>query len=147
VRRLAHSARLCDHRPSNDVEGHRVATLSGLILTLRQTDAQKTLQTVGVTYGYTLTCSDVECERKVSFDVSVDILGDDVVRDEVLAAEVDRHMVECDPLPIEMRRSFVVGQSLLNEDVGTDEIKLRVCVRDSAGGETSALTGIVQGDF
>jgi hypothetical protein len=124
-----------------------VAALSGLILTLRQTDAQKVLRTVSVTYGYTLTCTEVECERGVSFDVSVDILGDDMVRDDVLATGVDRHIVECDPLPIEMRRSFVVGQSLLNEDIGTDEIKLRVCVRDGAGDETSGLTGIVQGDF
>jgi hypothetical protein len=144
---MAHRPRLCDHRPSDENEGHRVATLNGLILTLRQTDAQKTLRIVTVAYGYTLTCSDVECERSVSFDISVDIIGDDVVRDDVLAAGVDRHMVECDRLPIEMRRSFIVGQSLLNEDVGTDEIKLRVCVRDSAGGETSALTGVVQGDF
>ncbi len=49
-----------------------------------------------VSYGYTLTCSDVECERNVSFDISVDILGDDVVKDDVLAAGVDRHIVECD---------------------------------------------------
>jgi hypothetical protein len=144
---MAHKAQLCDDLPSDDEEGNRVATLSGLILTLRQTDAQKTLQTVGVTYGYTLTCTEIECERNVSFDVSVDIMGDDVVRDEVLADGVDRHIVECDRLPIEMRRTFVVGQSLLNEDVGTDEIKLRVRVRDSAGGETSAFTGIVQGNF
>jgi len=124
-----------------------VATLSGLILTLKQTDVQKTLQIVGVTYGYTLTCSDVEYERNVSFDVSVDIIGDDLVDDDLLASGVDRHIVECDTLPIEMRRSFAVGQSLLDEDIGTDEIKLRVCVRDSAGGETYAMTGIVKGDF
>jgi len=124
-----------------------VATLSGLILTLKQTDLQKTLQIVGVAYGYTLTCSDVECERNVSFDVSVDIIGDDLIDDDLLASAVDRHMVESDPLPIEMRRNFIVGQSLLDEDVGTDEIKLRVCVRDSAGGETTAMTGIVKGDF
>src|SRR5262247_2663243 len=119
---MACGARLCDHRPSNDDEGHRVATLSGLILTLRQTDAQKTLQTVSVTYGYTLTCTEVECERNVSFDISVDVLGDDLVRDDVLATGVDRHIVECDRMPIEMRRGFVVGQALLNEDIGTDEI-------------------------
>jgi len=124
-----------------------VATLSGLILTLKQTDVQKALQIVGVTYGYTLTCSDVECERGVSYDISVDIIGDDLIDDDLLASCVDRHVVECDPLPIEMRRSFLVGQSLLDEDIGTDEIKLRVCVRDSAGGETFAVTGIVKGDF
>lgn len=124
-----------------------MATLSGLILTLQQTDAQKSLAIVTVTYGYTLTCTEIECEREVSFDVSVDVIGDDVIDDELLASEVDRHMVECDVQPIEMRRSFLVGQSLLNEDIGTDEIKLRVRVRDSVGGDISVMTGVVKGDF
>ncbi len=131
-------------------KGSGVATLSGLILTLRQSETEQALKLVLVSYGYTLTCTDVERERGLSFDVCVDILGDDVVRDDVLAAAIDRHIVECDsthPASIEMRRSFFVGQSLLDEDVGTDEIKLRVYTRDSSGGEISALTGIVRGDF
>jgi hypothetical protein len=131
-------------------KGDRVATLSGLILTLKQTETQQALKIVDISYGYTLTCDDVECERNLSFDISVDILGDDLVNDDVLVLGVDRHIVECGNTsgqPIEMRRSFGVGQSLLNEDVGSDEIKLRICARDSAGGETSAVTGIVRGDF
>jgi hypothetical protein len=125
-----------------------VATLSGLILTLKQTEAQHALNIVGVSYGYTLTCTDVEAERSLSFDISVDILGDDLLRDDVLATGVDRHIVECGGTdPIEMRRSFLVGQSLLDEDIGKDEIKLRIRVRDSAGGAISADTGIVHGDF
>jgi hypothetical protein len=127
-----------------------VATLSGLILTLKQTEAQQALKIVGITYGYTLTCDAIECERNVSFDISVDILGDDLINDDVLASAVDRHIVECGeapPLPIEMRRSFLVGQSLLDEDVGTDEIKLRIRARDSAGDEILGVTGIVRGDF
>jgi co-chaperonin GroES (HSP10) len=129
-------------------KANRVATLSGLILTLKQTEAQQTLKIVSVSYGYTLTCSEVEAQRNLSFDVSVDILGDDVLSDDVLAVGVDRHIVECGGVePIEMRRGFLVGQSLLDEDVGGDEIKLRVWARDSAGGETSADTGIVRGNF
>lgn len=125
-----------------------MATLSGLILTLKQTEAQQTLKIVSVSYGYTLTCSEVEAQRTVSFDISVDILGDDVLSDDVLATNVDRHIVECDGTqPIEMRRGFIVGQSLLDEDVGGDEIKLRVWARDHTGGETSADTGIVHGNF
>jgi hypothetical protein len=127
-----------------------MATLSGLILTLKQTEAQQALKIVGITYGYTLTCDAIECERNVSFDISVDILGDDLVNDDVLAGGVDRHIVECGgapPLPIEMRRSFVVGQSLLDEDAGTDEIKLRIRTRDGAGDEILAVTGVVRGDF
>lgn len=131
-------------------KGSGVATLSGLILTLRQSETEQALKLVQVSYGYTLTCTDVERERNLSFDVCVDVLGDDVVRDDVLATAVDRHIVECDsahPAAIEMRRSFFVGQSLLDEDIGTDEIKLRVCARDSSGGEISGMTGIVTGDF
>lgn len=125
-----------------------MATLSGLILTLKQSESQKTLKIVGVSYGYTLTCTDVERERGLSFDISVDILGDDLLRDDVLAVGVDRHIVECGGNePIEMSRNLLVGQSLLDEDIGTDEIKLRIWARDSSGGETSADTGIVHGDF
>ena len=144
---LSQRAGVCDDAPPEFTEGGRVATLSQLVLTLAQTDAQKTLKLVGVSYDYTLTCTAVECERHLSFDVSVDILGDDLVRDEVLAAGVDRHIVECDTGPIEMHRSFIVGQSLLDEDIGTDEIKVRIWARDNAGGETSADTGIVRGTF
>ena len=127
-----------------------MATLSGLILTLRQSETEQALKLVHVSYGYTLTCTEVERERNLSFDISVDILGDDVVKDDILAIAVDRHIVECDtahPAATKMQRSFFVGQSLLDEDVGTDEIKLRVCARDSSGGEVSALTGIVRGNF
>jgi hypothetical protein len=127
-----------------------MATLTGLLLKLEQTPQQRTLQLVSVSYGYTLTCTEVECERNASFAVSVDILGDDVVRDDVLAVGVDRHIVEGGApgsAPIEMRRGFVVGQSLLDEDVGGDEIKLRVRAKDGAGDEISAVTGIVSGNF
>ena len=125
-----------------------MATLTGLILTLKQSEVQEQLKIVGVTYGYTLTCNAIECERNVSFEVSADILGHDVVSDDVLAAEVDTHIVECGgTLPIEMRRSFLVGQSLLDEDMGTDEIKLRIRARDGAGDEIVATTGIVRGNF
>jgi hypothetical protein len=125
-----------------------VATLTGLILTLKQSEVQEQLKIVGVTYGYTLTCNAIECERNVSFEISADILGHDLVSDDVLAAEVDPHIVECGgTLPIEMRRSFLVGQSLLDEDVGTDEIKLRIRARDGAGDEIVATTGIVRGNF
>ncbi len=117
------------------------------MLTLKQTEAQEVLKIVSVAYGYTLTCTAVECERQVSFDVSVDILGDDLVSDDVLAEGVDRHIVECDAAPITMERTFLVGQSLLDEDIGSDEIKLRVRARDSAGDEIVADTGIVRGNF
>jgi hypothetical protein len=127
-----------------------LATLSRLILTLEQTDAQRLLQVVRVSYDYTLTGSEVECERNISYEISVDLLGDDVLSDEVLASGVDTHIVECggtNGAPIPMRRSLVVGQSLLNEDVGTDEIKLRIRATSDAGEEISLTSAIVRGRF
>ena len=127
-----------------------MATLSRLILTLEQTDAQRLLKIVRVGYDYTLTCSQVECDRNISYEISLDILGNDVVRDDVLVAGIDTHIVECggsNGASIPMRRSFFVGQSLLNEDLGTDEIKLRVRAKSDSGDEISLTSAIVRGNF
>ena len=127
-----------------------MATLSRLILTLEQTDAQRVLQVVRLGYDYTLTCSEVECERNISYEISVDILGDDLMRDQVLASGVDTHIVECggtNAAPIPMRRSLLVGQALLNEDIGTDEIKLRIRAKSDTGDELSETSAIVRGRF
>lgn len=127
-----------------------MATLSRLILTLEQTEVQRVLKVVRVGYDYTLTCSDIECERNISYEISVDLLGDDLVRDQVLASGVDTHIVECggtNGAPIPMQRSLLVGQSLLNEDVGTDEIKLRINAASNTGEEISLTSAIVRGNF
>jgi hypothetical protein len=119
-------------------------------LTLEQTEAQRALQVVRVSYDYTLTCTDVECERNISYEISVDLLGHDMVRDDVLAGGVDTHIVECggtNGAPIPMRRNLLVGQSLLNEDIGTDEIKLRLRATSDAGDEISLTSAIVRGRF
>ena len=127
-----------------------MATLSGLILTLEQTDPQRVLKVVRVGYDYTLTCTDVECERNISYEISIDLLGDDLIRDKVLASGVDTHIVECgaaNGAPIAMQRSLLVGQSLLNEDVGTDEIKLRINGKCDTGEAISLTSAIVRGNF
>jgi hypothetical protein len=127
-----------------------VATLSRLVLTVEQTDAQRLVKVVRVGYDYTLTCSEAESDRNISFEISVDLVGHDVLRDDVLAAGVDTHIVECGGSncePIAMRRSFFVGQSLLDEDVGTDEIQLRVHARGEAGDDVSLTSAIVRGNF
>jgi hypothetical protein len=119
-------------------------------LTLEQTDAQRVLQVVRVGYDYTLTCSEIECERNIAYEISADLLGDDVVRDRTLASGVDTHIVECggtNGAPIPMSRSLLVGQSLLNEDVGTDEIKLRIRAASDTGEEISLTSAIVRGKF
>ncbi len=127
-----------------------MASLSDLVLTLEQTQIQRKLKTVTIIYQYTLNCSGAECDEEKPWQVSVDILGDDVVVDDKLAVDADAHGVVCRRQPggLRMVRKFVVGQSLLDEDLGDDEIKLTIRVRDEQNQEIcSATTGIVRGNF
>jgi hypothetical protein len=127
-----------------------MAELSGLRLTLEQNDADRAVRIVRVGYQYTLTCSDVECERHIAYNVCLDILGHDLLRDDMLAQGLDTHIVECggnEGQPITLQRSLLVGQSLLDEDIGTDEIKVRVRATDDANEEISLMSGIVRGRF
>jgi hypothetical protein len=127
-----------------------MAELSGLRLTLEQNDGDRAVRIVRVGYEYTLACSDVECERHIAFDVCIDILGHDLLRDDMLANGLDTHIVECGGnagQPVAMRRNLLVGQSLLDEDIGTDEIKIRVRATNDAGEEISLTSGIVRGRF
>jgi hypothetical protein len=127
-----------------------MAELSGLRLTLEQSDANRAVRIVRVGYQYTLTCTEVECQRHIAFDVCLDILGHDLLRDETLADGLDTHIVECggnDGKPITLQRSLLVGQSLLDEDIGTDEIKVRVRATSDAGEQISLTSGVVRGRF
>lgn len=127
--------------------------LTRIKLTLSQDAEQVKLKTVGISYGYTLSISSeeaAEADEPISYRISVDVLGDDLLKDDELALDVDSHSVVADEQevqPIEMERAFVVGQALLDEDVGDDEIKLRIVVRDDAGELTSAMTDVIRGRF
>jgi hypothetical protein len=127
--------------------------LTRVKLTLSQDAEQVKLKTIGISYGYTLSLSSeevAEAEEPISYRISVDVLGDDLLKDDELALDVDSHSVVADEQevqPIEMERAFVVGQALLDEDVGDDEIKLRIVVRDDTGELTSAMTDVIRGRF
>ena len=136
--------------PATYREGVALAQLSRLVLTLEQTDAQRAVKIVRIGYAYALTCSQVECERNASFTVTLDVLGHDLLRDDLLASGLDTHIVECggsNCAPIETKRSILVGQSLLDEDIGTDEIKVRVIASDGAGESSELTSAIVRGNF
>jgi hypothetical protein len=124
-----------------------MTTLSGLMIKLEQTAAQRVLKTVTVTYGYTLTTAASQCADDRLCTVTVDILGHDLIIDDKLALGVDAHEVCLDQVEVGNARTFVVGQDLLNEDIGTDEIKLRINATDDQGNTVSAMTDIVRGDF
>lgn len=124
-----------------------MAELSNLVLSIAQTDAQRKLALVTVEYAYRLTCSSLEVERGITFEVCVDVLGDDLLSDECLAERLDAHLVESSAEPIEMHRTITMGQSLLDEDVGVDEIKLKIRISSSAGDIVDGVTGVVRGRF
>lgn len=130
--------------------------LTRIKLTLSQAAEQVKLKTVGISYGYTLSFSSdeaneiAEADEPRSYRVSVDVLGDDLLKDDELALDVDSHAVvisQGDAQPIATERAFVVGQALLDEDLGDDEIKLRIVVRDDTGELTSAMTDVIRGNF
>ena len=125
-------------------------TLSRIKLTLAQSAAQVQLKTVSISYGYTISFTPEELEDAAGYRVSVDVLGDDLVRDDELALDVDSHGVlpdVPDGSPIDVERDLMVGQALLDEDLGEDEIKLRIVVRDDAGEVASAMTDVIRGKF
>jgi hypothetical protein len=123
-----------------------MATLVDLRLRVAQTERQKKLDLVELTYGYRLVCTDVERERGASFEVSVDVLGHDPLRDDLLAERLDMHILEAAG-PDGVERTLLLGSALLDEDVGDDEIKLRIRARDTAGDVVEAMTPIVHGRF
>jgi len=116
-------------------------------LALGQTQQQRKLKLVELVYGYRLVCRAVEIERNASFEVSIDVLGDDLLRDDLLAERLDAHIVEAGTAPIAVERKLLIGASLLDEDVGDDEIKVRVRARSEAGDVAEATSEIVRGRF
>ncbi len=124
-----------------------MAQLANVELTISQTDGQRRLALALLTYRYRLSCTEVEVERGVTFEISIDILGEDPLRDESLAERVDVHLVEASAEPVAAERELLVGQSLLDEDVGRDEIKVRVRVGSDAGDVIEAVSGVVRGRF
>ncbi len=125
------------------------ATLSELGLTLAQSREQRLLRVVTLSYSYTLTQADTPTRRTPPpYLISVDILGDDPLSDDVLARQVDSHELACEPgQQISIKRSLIVAQALLNEDIGDDEIKLKIQVRLEDTQIAEAFTPIVRGKF
>ena len=127
--------------------------LTRIRLTLSQDAEQVKLKTVGISYGYTLSLDaddEVDADEPTTYRVSVDVLGDDLLKDDELAVDVDSHAVvmsDQEAQPVTMERAFMVGQQLLDEDIGDDEIKLRIVVRDDTGELASVMTDIIRGKF
>lgn len=128
------------------------ASISNISLTLTQTVQQRVLRVVEVGYAYTLSY-ETDPGRKASavpFNVEIDILGDDLLSDDLLAAAVDQHSVDCPAdSSVRVARTLTVAQGLLDEDIGDDEIKLRIRLTHDGHPETpvEAISPIVKGKF
>ena len=122
-------------------------TLDEISFTIAQDAEQHALRTVSMGYAYTI-ARNADEDGAGTFTVTVDILGDDLLRDDKLALGVDEHEVVCRSGSSERReRHFVVAQSLLDNDIGTDEIKLQIHATDDRGEVVSAMTRIIKGNF
>jgi hypothetical protein len=128
-----------------------MAELAVVSFKVEQTEEQTKLGTVCLEYAYTLTPNVEECRLGALFVMTVDILGDDVLRDKVLVTGADAHRVVCEAgaprRPIGGRRQLIVGQHLLDEDLGSDEIKLRIVATPEKGVPMSIDTPVIRGDF
>lgn len=124
--------------------------LTNLQLTLEQSEEQQRLGVVHLSYAYTLVNAGNAASKDPgqSFAAEIDILGDDVITDDLQALAVDLHTVDCaagDETRVE--RSLMVAQAVLDEDIGDDEIKLRIRVSRDTEATVQAITPIVKGKF
>lgn len=118
-------------------------------LTLEQTAQHQVLHLVRVGYSYDLTHPGPSGQAAdAPFVGTIDILGDDLIHDDLLATAVDAHEFDCAPGDtVTIERSFLVGQSLLDEDIGDDEIKVTIKISREGVEVGQAMSPIVRGRF
>jgi len=124
--------------------------LKQLQLTLEQSQEQRLLRVVRVGYAYTLSNPGEPGVKEPSapFVGEIDIFGDDLLSDDLLAKGVDQHEFDCAPgSETRIERRLIVAQAVLDEDIGDDEIKLRIRVSRDKDAPLSAFTPIVKGKF
>ena len=111
-----------------------------------------------IAYSYELHPSELDCTWKREYTMSVDLWGEDLIDDDVLAWEKDRHKVRFDDTgpcePIKVERVFEVETKVLDEDVfGDDEVYLMVEARSELGPDAAGddvvmgRSNTVIGDF
>ena len=104
-----------------------------------------------ISYSYELHPDEEDCSAQREFAMSVGVWGEDLLDDDVLATDMDKHAIRagdqdsCEP--VRVARRFEVETKLLDEDlVGDDEVFLIV---EARCGETriSGKSNTVTGDF
>ena len=102
-----------------------------------------------ISYSYELHPDEQDCAERREFTVGVGLWGEDPLDDDVLATEMDEHMVKvggpgpCEAISVE--RAFEVATKLLDEDMfGDDEVFLIVeacCGEERASGKSNTVVG------
>jgi arginine repressor len=111
-----------------------------------------------IAYSYELHPDESDSAEEREFTVTVSLWGEDVFDDDVLAVELDEHMVNFSRTtpgePLKVARVFDVETKLLDEDViGDDEVYLVVEARSESGTglaleeRVSGRSNVVIGDF
>lgn len=86
-----------------------------------------------IDYSYALRIDKRKYFADVSFEVSVLLFGDDLLRDKPLGSPpYDSHVIHRDDL-MPIKRSFAMPCSVLDEAVGEDKIFLKIHVTSSDG--------------
>jgi hypothetical protein len=100
-----------------------------------------------INYSYFLRFAEKEVENDVSFQVSVALYGDDLLRNKHIGETVyDSHVItSIEPMPIE--RSFAVACDILDEAVGEDKIFLKIIATRSDGEIITARSATVKDWF
>ncbi|MBT8047541.1 MAG: hypothetical protein HKN57_07320 [Xanthomonadales bacterium] len=123
-----------------------MATVENVRLTI--TASTKKTGYSEIAYSYELKPSEMDCAWKREYTVSTDLWGEDLIDDDVLAWEKDRHKVKfgdsmpCEP--VNVARVFEVETKILNEDLsGTDEVYVTVEASSGFGPDAAGEDPII----
>lgn len=126
-----------------------MATVENVKLEITASETKPGFSNMSYSYELHPDADDRAAQRE--FTVCVGIWGEDVLDDDLLAAEMDEHQVRLAGIavgePVRIQRVFEVETKLLDEDLfGDDEVFL-IVEASSDGGRASGKSNTVVGDF
>ena len=127
-------------------ETNQMAEIQSLTFTITRTSSP-----IGhicrIDYSYYLSIDQQEFRRGCSYNVVVELRGDDIAHDKPLGeAFYDAHVTNKDSkMPTE--RNFIVDCEVLNEALGMDQIYLKLIIKSSEGETLTAKSGTIKDRF
>ncbi|WP_455206052.1 hypothetical protein [Kaarinaea lacus] len=100
-----------------------------------------------IDYSYFLRIDDNEFEHHQSYNISVMLFGDDLLRDKPIGDSVyDVHTIDVDePMPV--NRQFAVDCDVLDEALGEDKIFIKISAVSNSGEIISAKSETIKDWF